>query len=46
MRDAGGMTGDQQRRCSVLITDDDRDSRETLRDIVEPQGFRTLGVQR
>ncbi|MFO0969287.1 MAG: response regulator [Gemmataceae bacterium] len=27
---------------SVLITDDDRDSRETLREIVEPEGFRTL----
>lgn len=27
---------------SVLITDDDRDSRETLREIVEPEGFLTL----
>ena len=27
---------------SVLITDDDRDSRETLREIVEPEGFHTL----
>jgi CheY-like chemotaxis protein len=25
-----------------LITDDDPDSRETLRDIVEPEGFRTV----
>ena len=27
---------------SILITDDDRGSREALRDIVEPEGFRTL----
>jgi CheY-like chemotaxis protein len=27
---------------SILITDDDRDSREALRDIVEPEGYRTL----
>jgi CheY-like chemotaxis protein len=27
---------------SILITDDDRDCREVLRDIMEPQGFRTL----
>src|SRR4051794_19581262 len=37
-----GMTATGQRPYSVLITDDDRESRETLRDIVEPQGFRTL----
>src|SRR3954447_15023723 len=36
------MTATVQRPYSVLITDDDRDSRETLRDIVEPQGFHTL----
>ena|SRR5438046_2431773 len=30
------------RPYSILITDDDRDSRESLRDIVEPQGYRTL----
>jgi|SRR3954466_14576491 len=30
------------RPYSILITDDDRDSRETLRDIVEPQGYRTI----
>ena len=30
------------RPYSILITDDDRDGREALRDIVEPQGFRTL----
>lgn len=27
---------------SILITDDDPGSREALRDIVEPEGFRTL----
>jgi CheY-like chemotaxis protein len=27
---------------SILITDDDQSARETLRDIVAPQGFRTL----
>ena len=27
---------------SILITDDDRDCREVLREIMEPQGFRTL----
>jgi two-component system chemotaxis response regulator CheY len=27
---------------SLLITDDDRDFRETLRDVFEPRGFRTL----
>ena len=27
---------------SILITDDDRSARETLRDIVARQGFRTL----
>jgi CheY-like chemotaxis protein len=27
---------------SILITDDDLHCRETLRDIVEPEGFRTL----
>lgn len=29
-------------RFSILITDDDEDSRESLREIVEPEGFRTL----
>lgn len=28
-------------RYSLLIADDDADSRETLRDIVEPEGFHT-----
>jgi CheY-like chemotaxis protein len=27
---------------SILITDDDRDCREVLREIMEPQGYRTL----
>lgn len=27
---------------SILITDDDPDCRETLRDIVEPEGYRTI----
>jgi two-component system chemotaxis response regulator CheY len=27
---------------SMLITDDDRDFRETLREVFEPQGFRTI----
>jgi CheY-like chemotaxis protein len=35
-----GMTA--SRPYSILITDDDRDSRETLRDIVAPQGYRTI----
>jgi CheY-like chemotaxis protein len=29
-------------RPSILITDDDRAARETLRDIFEPAGYRTL----
>ena len=27
---------------SILITDDDADTRETLRDVFEPQGYRTF----
>src|SRR5215468_1626323 len=30
------------RPYSILITDDDRGCREALRDIMEPQGYRTL----
>lgn len=30
------------RDYSILITDDDRDCREALRDIFEPQGYRTF----
>ena len=36
------MTASVQRPYSILITDDDRGSRESLRDIVEPQGYHTL----
>jgi CheY-like chemotaxis protein len=36
------MTATVHRPYSILITDDDRESRETLRDIVEPQGYRAL----
>jgi DNA-binding NtrC family response regulator len=31
----------QSRPFSILITDDDRGCRESLREIVEPEGFRT-----
>jgi two-component system chemotaxis response regulator CheY len=37
-----GMTASTHEDFSILITDDDNDCRETLRDIIEPQGFRTL----
>ena len=30
------------RPYSILIADDDRDARESLRDIVAPQGYRTI----
>ena len=36
------MTATRERPYSILITDDDQDCREALRDIVEPQGFRTF----
>jgi len=36
------MTATAQRPYSILITDDDRACREALRDIVEPQGYRTI----
>ncbi len=32
----------EKKNCSILITDDDSDCRETLREIVELQGFHTL----
>ncbi len=32
----------ETRPYSILITDDDPDSRESLRSIVEPEGFRTV----
>src|SRR5439155_16898594 len=30
------------RKYSILITDDDKNSRETLRDIIQPEGFQTV----
>jgi two-component system chemotaxis response regulator CheY len=36
------MTATAPRPFSILITDDDRACREALRDIVEPQGYRTI----
>jgi len=36
------MTAVKENDLSILITDDDTSSRETLREIVEPRGFRTL----
>lgn len=32
----------ESRLYSILITDDDRESRESLRSIVEPEGYRTV----
>jgi len=36
------MTGTLETRFSILITDDDQGCRESLRDIVEAEGYRTL----
>jgi CheY-like chemotaxis protein len=36
------MTSMQQKSYSILITDDDMGCRQTLREIVEPEGYRTL----
>ena len=36
------MMATQARPYSILITDDDRASREALRSIVEPEGYSTL----
>jgi len=36
------MTKTTNKPYSILITDDDRGCREILRDIVEPEGFRTV----
>ena len=33
---------ERKKPYSILIADDDRGCRETLRDIVEPEGYRTL----
>ena len=44
---ASHMAATRTRPFSILITDDDRGCRESLRDIVEPEGYRTLpGVLR
>jgi two-component system chemotaxis response regulator CheY len=41
--EVGGMQASSQlNEYSILITDDDRNCREALRDIMEPQGFRTF----
>jgi CheY-like chemotaxis protein len=41
--EGSGMKATSDRHSySILITDDDRDCRESLREIVEPQGFRTF----
>jgi CheY-like chemotaxis protein len=37
----GTMAPTLTRPYAILITDDDRDAREALRSIVEPEGFRT-----
>jgi CheY-like chemotaxis protein len=36
------MNPEAAKPYAVLITDDDRDYRETLREIVEPEGYRTV----
>jgi CheY-like chemotaxis protein len=36
------MVTTRAKSYSILITDDDRNCREALRDIVEPEGFRTV----
>src|SRR5207247_7288710 len=36
------MQTTQRKPYSILITDDDRGCREALKEIVEPEGFRTL----
>jgi CheY-like chemotaxis protein len=36
------MAVSQPQQYSILITDDDRGCREALRDIMEPEGFRTF----
>src|SRR5438093_2570601 len=39
--EGSGMTATVARPYSILITDDDVGCREVLRDIVEPEGYRT-----
>jgi CheY-like chemotaxis protein len=36
------MAAPEVRNYSILIADDDRTSRDALRDIIQPQGFQTL----
>jgi len=36
------MTADVTKSYSILITDDDRDYREALRELVEPEGYKTV----
>jgi CheY-like chemotaxis protein len=36
------MTAEVTKTYSILITDDDRDYREALRELVEPEGYRTV----
>jgi CheY-like chemotaxis protein len=40
--EVSGMTTTNAKLLSVLIADDDDFCRETLRDIVEPEGYRTI----
>src|SRR5262249_52664938 len=40
--EVSGMMAAVTKPYSILITDDDRGCREALRDIVEPEGYRTL----
>jgi CheY-like chemotaxis protein len=42
--EVSGMMSYTKKRLSVLIADDDDFCRESLRDIVEPEGYRTLLV--
>jgi CheY-like chemotaxis protein len=42
VREVSGMNPEATKPYSVLITDDDRDYREALRDLVEPEGYRTV----
>jgi CheY-like chemotaxis protein len=39
--EVSGMTTTSAKPYTILITDDDRGCREALRDIIEPEGFRT-----
>src|SRR5437764_914278 len=42
VREVRGMTRETTKPYSVLITDDDPSNREAMRDIVEPEGYRTV----